>query len=54
MNELLGDFSPEIARRQLIDQLSTASVRLPPTDWLRLLVPRRHTLVSITWPGGGR
>jgi protein-L-isoaspartate(D-aspartate) O-methyltransferase len=28
--------------------------RLPPTDQLRLLVPRRHTLVAITWPGGGR
>ena len=31
-----------------------AGTRLPPTEQVRLLVPRRHTLVVITWPGSGR
>jgi len=29
-----------------------AATTLPSTDGLRLLVPRRHRLVAITWPGG--
>ena len=31
-----------------------AGAPLPATDGLRLLVPRRHTQVVITWPGGDR
>ncbi|WP_250000196.1 methyltransferase, FxLD system [Actinoplanes sp. M2I2] len=31
-----------------------AGTRLPDTERLRLLVPRRHTLTAITWPGGRR
>ena len=31
-----------------------ASAPLPATDGLRLLVPRRHTTIAITWPGRTR
>ena len=31
-----------------------AGTRLPPTETSRLPVPRRHTLVAITWSGAGR
>ena len=31
-----------------------AGTQLPPTGDLRLLVPRRHTTIAITWPGRAR
>lgn len=34
--------------------LYPAGTRLPDTDAVRLLVPRRHTLTAITWPGSGQ